>query len=674
MAHQHEHAHLVRRQREVAETVVVSIKYVSAKNTFTVPVNWVTPSASSTPRGIVLGPPAVRSPEATPDEVTEIGAPIRASRTQAPSSKKPSATPSRDSNDDDGIDAPSSVANVQSTLMVATKQPTPSAASLAAAVSSAAATATVGASGGPEQGGMSTGAKAGLAFGILFVVGALLMGILIMYHRKKRQQQLAAAKDNEKIDLNDAPRPLPPQVQAAPAITVAAAPSIRTQRTLSTAPRLSLRPVTEFDPAFENRKSAGAGNLLSATAAAGPPTPSKDRDLTDRPRSAWERPGAANVTPADNPFSDPQQASSPAVNPFGNDAALDPTQAQIPNSPPNASPLHSTKPSADFANSGVAITAADVAPVAAAAAIASVPPSAQNLPAPPSIKAPSEGVTASSAFTEDFPASPGPAPAGPPPVAGAVVGARSNSPAPPMVDNVHRVQLDFKPSMQDELGLYAGQLVRMLHEYDDGWVCSFSSLFRTRTFTNIQQALCIRMDRSQQGVVPRTCLSKHPVKPRTGPPRQGPPPTGARSPAMRSPMGLGGIPQPRSLSPASGRNSPAPSSMSSNPRSMSPGPRQMSPHMQGPPRGRSNSNAPQYGPPRGRSNSNAPYAGPPRSMSPGPYGGGPQMAPPPQMGGRPRANSAGQVNQRRGPAPGPSPMNPNAGPMPSRKPVPGMAL
>jgi hypothetical protein len=35
---------------------------------------------------------------------------------------------------------------------------------------------------------------------------------------------------------------------------------------------------------------------------------------------------------------------------------------------------------------------------------------------------------------------------------------------------VHRVQLDFKPSMEDELELRAGQLIRMLHEYDDGWV------------------------------------------------------------------------------------------------------------------------------------------------------------------------------------------------------------
>lgn len=37
-------------------------------------------------------------------------------------------------------------------------------------------------------------------------------------------------------------------------------------------------------------------------------------------------------------------------------------------------------------------------------------------------------------------------------------------------NNVHRVHVDFVPSMDDELELRAGALVRMLHEYDDGWV------------------------------------------------------------------------------------------------------------------------------------------------------------------------------------------------------------
>lgn len=52
----------------------------------------------------------------------------------------------------------------------------------------------------------------------------------------------------------------------------------------------------------------------------------------------------------------------------------------------------------------------------------------------------------------------------------AVAGARSGSPASPSPSNVHRVQLNFQPTMDDELELQSGQVVRLMHEYDDGWV------------------------------------------------------------------------------------------------------------------------------------------------------------------------------------------------------------
>ncbi|KAI5802578.1 hypothetical protein FPQ18DRAFT_300704 [Pyronema domesticum] len=109
---------------------------------------------------------------------------------------------------------------------------------------------------------------------------------------------------------------------------------------------------------------------------------------------------------------------------------------------------------------------------------------------------------------------------------------------------VHRVQMDFTPSMGDELGLRAGQLVRVLHEYDDGW------------------ALCVRLDRSQQGVCPRTCLSQRPVKPRPPPgPNGAPPPHSGRvSPPQTQ---AGPPPPPRSQSPNS---FPAPVHNQSPPR------------------------------------------------------------------------------------------------------------
>ncbi|KAL1848952.1 hypothetical protein Daus18300_013410 [Diaporthe australafricana] len=69
----------------------------------------------------------------------------------------------------------------------------------------------------------------------------------------------------------------------------------------------------------------------------------------------------------------------------------------------------------------------------------------------------------------------------------------------PSDTTVYRVTLDFKPTMDDEMELHIGQVVRLLHEYGDGW------------------ALCIHLDRSKQGVVPRTCLSTRPVEPRPPP-------------------------------------------------------------------------------------------------------------------------------------------------------------
>lgn len=123
-----------------------------------------------------------------------------------------------------------------------------------------------------------------------------------------------------------------------------------------------------------------------------------------------------------------------------------------------------------------------------------------------------------SSFTDSSVALPSPS------VGGAAAG---TAPPPDAAGNppVHRVQMDFAPSMGDELELRAGQLVRLLHEYDDGW------------------ALCIRLDRSQQGVCPRTCLSQRPVKPRP-PPSQAPaargpsPPRVAAGPLTPGPHGF----------------------------------------------------------------------------------------------------------------------------------------
>ncbi|MCJ1479762.1 hypothetical protein MMC13_008448 [Lambiella insularis] len=168
----------------------------------------------------------------------------------------------------------------------------------------------------------------------------------------------------------------------------------------------------------------------------------------------------------------------------------------------------------------------------------------------------------------------------------------------PSPTNVHRIQLDFKPSMEDELELKAGQLVRLLHEYDDGWVSSPFTVSLCLTLGLIKkQALCIRLDRSQQGVAPRTCLSARPVKPRSKP-------SGIAPPVMRGPV-----------------------------------------------QGSSQSS---------RHGSPVPVHHPPRSMSPGLYGGEPQQAGTSPSGGKARSSSVSDVRETFGSALGPSPMHPRA--------------
>lgn len=222
----------------------------------------------------------------------------------------------------------------------------------------------------PEKSGMNGGAKAGLAMGIIF--GLALVGgiIFFVWRRKKSQQGLEAYNEKSGAAATAAATP-PPQVNRFSSDSLA---DRRTStQTPATAPRLSLRPVTQLFPNLtgDNRKSIG--NIFGA--------------------------GAIST--------DKQEQQTPAQNPFGDAAVLSEKQA---NSPGSSEKSHDRAPS-----------------VNSEASVPATPASAQF-------------ATAAAV----------PVPRGP--------------------NNVHRVQLDFKPSMEDELELKSGQLVRMLHEYDDGWV------------------------------------------------------------------------------------------------------------------------------------------------------------------------------------------------------------
>jgi len=455
MAHHHHHlhplqqVHIVRRQRfrqddsgNVATTIIQVQTEIDSDNT---------------PQRTLIAPAVRPRPSTLPVQDSNTDAPPT-SKQAAPTSnpKKPSSSQASDARETEHLST-----KPPSTLMVATKGTIPSAASTTAAsltYATATISATASATAAAAEGGMSGGAKAGLALGVLLVFCAILSGILLVYRRKKKQLAAAQAED-EKIDLHRAPPPSTPPVQTEAAAPLA--PGLRANRTVSTAPRLSLRPVTQFDPAFTEQRQS-RGNLLSVAAAGGVAAQSQNRGQPDQsPTSAWERPGAANA-PVTNPFNDPEARSvPPSVNPFGNSAAIDDQHAGIPDSPPNDSPLHSTQPSKDFAKPGLASAAAEVGKRYKSSKPSERPAPLKN--------ANNTNVASSPAWADNLPASPGPAPTGALPIAGG----RSQSPAPGP-DNVHRVQLDFKASLQDELNLQAGQLVRMLHEYDDGWVSPIS--------------------------------------------------------------------------------------------------------------------------------------------------------------------------------------------------------
>lgn len=282
--------------------------------------------------------------------------------------------------------------------------------------------------------GMTGGQKAGLAFGVIIGLVALLVLILCCLRRKKNKKKSYEKADDEKQPIG----PPPPSITRAP--------STISTRTTATAPRLSLRPVTQFLPDLGARRKSG--NLLAATGGPG-------QNVSNAPNETLsEKTAAANQ-------------SGDSVNPFGNHAEVSEPKALPIQS--NAAPVNpfdsSAAPSDDSRlGSSLAPSAEAPAPLRIRTPTPTPPPEVSGAPAARAerhitpnqhnltpARAASPALSTNSEYSLT-PVSPGYLANGPPP------------------SNVHRVQLDFKPSMEDELGLQAGQLVRLLHEYDDGWV------------------------------------------------------------------------------------------------------------------------------------------------------------------------------------------------------------
>ncbi|KAI9867567.1 MAG: hypothetical protein M1813_008366 [Trichoglossum hirsutum] len=475
---------------------VVSVVYVTASKTFSGPVAGYTT--------IAVGSPLLANPPSPP-----------------PPSPSPSIQPSMQATDIifNPQDQDESTTTTDSSSTTTTSVGTIMTTATANSTSTGPHTLTPGptsvspanASGSPlsqssPSGGLSGAAKAGITLAVLVGVGLLLSVILLFYRRKKRlNDSYGKASDEGSSFQNNGG-----------GIASNRRDSTRSGETVREVPQLSLRPVTQFLPNLSpNRKSAGSP-LAMATAAQG-------RHATPSPTSSSNGRERKMMTPS--PTNDP-------ANPFGNHA--EPSERSITPGPGAGSGVNASAFPAP--SSGAVVGPAGFAAATAAGALAvrqKAPPpldlsnrrkfSADASASQISLPLSDTGTdnSRSSATTVSTPV-----------VATAGAAGATRQPSPP----VHRVQLDFKPSMVDELGLRAGQLVRLLHEYDDGW------------------ALCIRLDRSQQGVCPRTCLSKQPVKPRPNSPRSVP------SPAMRaSPQGRPMAPQvqpPRSASPAGPPHSP----------------------------------------------------------------------------------------------------------------------
>ena len=289
-----------------------------------------------------------------------------------------------------------------------------------------------------SSGGMSSGGKAGLAIGILLALGVLFALAFFVYRRKRTQSNEEYSKaDNEKSDFNGG---------------LARSQSNLSTRTTATAPRLSLRPITEFHPDLAARgKAANAGAATAAGLAGGAAVGAAMSRNQNDPANPFGNHAA--VTPSrrlsDEKVGLPIQSNA-SENPFADNAGAPP--------PTNGSMTLADAP----ASLRIRTPSPDAGATAGAAAVAGAK-LAERKDAPKPLN-----LTPNRAFT---PASHSPAvsefsqtPVSP--------GAMANGPPP---SNVHRIQLDFKPSMDDELSLRAGQLVRLLHEYDDGWVSGRSN-------------------------------------------------------------------------------------------------------------------------------------------------------------------------------------------------------
>jgi len=379
-----------------AASTVLSIVYVTATPTFSGPIGGYStqgPAIATTTSSPSQNPNLSSSP---PNEgVTNTGGIVIDTSASTTPSSSLTGLPT-------AITAPQTTVPVSASLLAATDSfPTTSSQASSTTISVASSTSTPASS--SSSGGMSIAGKAGMAIGILLLLGAVLS--LVLFCFKKRREAAKERLDDEKHEFGDMNR-------------------LASTRTSATAPRLSLRPVTQFLPNLgEKRQSRGNALMM-----AGRPIAEK----TQRP-----------MTPQSNNRD----------NPFGNHAeTIDATNARGPDVVQGLSPGGEIMTGAAAAGAGIGL--------ARGASKRGNGPKPIDLTKPGPFMGPVSPAGTEFSVSSESTFTPTQTPSG------AAIAAAGG----PAISAVHRIQLDFNPSMDDELELRAGQLIRVLHEYDDGWV------------------------------------------------------------------------------------------------------------------------------------------------------------------------------------------------------------
>lgn len=318
--------------------------------------------------------------------------------------------------------------------------------------------------------GTSAGAKAGIAIGVLG--GVFVIGLLVFFLVSRRRKQAQAEQlmdDNEKVQPAPPPpvqpRAITPVIAVSPPVSPPMSPAMSPEpiddmpvRTNPNAPRISLRPVTQFLPNWNLEKQAAA-----AAAAGGVVGVAVTGDGSDRP----------NTSQSDHPANPFGQQAERVPSPIHEDATVftpyTPSEMSVSDSASISEIPHAEEAVAATAVAASAVAAGAAGAVAGAATLArkqsmrnrnpnNVDLTVNTLATVP----PSPAVTD---FSVSSPAA-GSVPTPQPSQSAAAIAAAGG----PANSTVHRVQLDFKPTLDDELELKAGDLIRLLHEYDDGWV------------------------------------------------------------------------------------------------------------------------------------------------------------------------------------------------------------